>query len=136
VLLSNKRENGSLRPSLNLSGVSALCLTRDCSVSSMFPLNLFPPFVKLGLFCIPSNAYRFDLNYKIFLSHKSILIHKSKEFKNLPRYPLKNWHSTSLYAFTVSTTNSVMNPDDKLVSHKSNPLEIALSIFFNLYTAS
>ena len=134
VLLSSKSADGSLRPLFNLSRVSALCLTQGCSLSSMFPLNLFPPLVKLGSSCIPSNAYRSDLNCKMPLSHNSILIHKFKEFKNLPQYPLKNWCSASLYAFTMSTMNSVMNPDNKLVSQKSTTLEIVFFVFFNLYT--
>jgi hypothetical protein len=136
VLLSNKIIDGSLRPSLNLSGVSSLCLTQGCSVSSMFPLNLFPPLVKLGSSCIPYNAYRSNLNCKMPLLHNSILIHKFKEFKNLPQYPLKNWRFSSLYAFTVSMANSMMNPNNKLVRQKSTALQIVLSIFFNLYTAS
>ena len=136
VLLSSKSAGDCLRPSLNLSGVSSVCLTQDYSVSSIFPINLFPAYVRLGSSCIPFNTYRSDLGFKMPLSHNSILIHKFKEFKNLPWYPLKNWHSSFLYAFTMSTTNSMMNPDNKLVSQKSNPLETSLSIFFNLYTAS
>ena len=132
VLISNKSIDGSLRPSLNLSGVSALCLTQGCSVSLIFPLNLFPPLVKLGSSCIPSNAYKSDLNCKMPLSHNSILIHKLKEFKNLPRYSLKNWRFASLEAFTMSMMNYVMSPDSKLVSQKSTSLEIALFVFFSL----
>ena len=78
VLLSNKSAGVRLRPSLNLSRVSTLCLTRDYAVSSMFPLNLFPALVRLGSSCIPSNTYRFDLNCKMPLSHNNILIHKFK----------------------------------------------------------
>ena len=90
----------------------------------------------LGSFYIPANAYTSDLNCKMPLLHNSTLIHKFKEIKNLPQYPLKNWRSALLYAFTVSMTNSMMNPDSKLVSQKSTALEIVLSVFFNLYTAS
>ena len=85
VLLSNKSVGVCLRPSLNLSGVFALCLTRDCLVSSTFPLNLFPTHVRVGSSCIPSNTYRSDLNCKMPVSHNNILIHKFKEFKNLPQ---------------------------------------------------
>ena len=84
VLLSNKSVGVYLRPLLNLSGVSALCLARNCSVSSTFPPNLFPSLVRLGSSYIPSNTYRYDLNCKILLSHNNILIHKFKEFKYLP----------------------------------------------------
>ena len=136
MLLSNKSIDSSLRPSLNLSGVFTLYLTQGCSLSSMFPLNRFPPLVNLGSSCIPSSTYRSDLNYKMPFSLNNILIHKFKEFKNLPRCPLKNWHSASLYAFTVSTVNFVMNPNNKLVSQKSTILETMLSVFFNICTAS
>ena len=90
VLFSNNNASIFLSCSLVLSGVSALCLSWFCSVSSMFPLNLFPTLVRLGSSCIPSITYRSNLNCKTPLSHKSILIHKFKEFRNLPRYPLKN----------------------------------------------
>ena len=83
VVLSRNSAGVYLRPSLNLLGVSALCLPRYCSVSSMFPLNLFPALVRLGSSCIPSTTYRSDLNCKSPLSH-NILIHKFKEFRNLP----------------------------------------------------
>ena len=78
VVLSTKNVGVYLRPSLNLSRFSTLCLTQDCSISSMFPLNLFLALVKLGSSCIPSNTYRSDINCKIPLSHNSILIHKFK----------------------------------------------------------
>ena len=41
VLLSNNSASVYLSLSLNLSGVSTLCLPRYCLVSSAFPLNLF-----------------------------------------------------------------------------------------------
>lgn len=85
VLLSNKSAGICLRPLLNLSGVFALCLIRNCSVSSTFPINIFPTLARLGSSCIPSKTYRSDLKCNTPLSHNNILIHKFKEFKNLPR---------------------------------------------------
>ena len=85
VLFSNNNAGIFLSRSLVLSRVSALCLSRFCSVSSMFPLNLFLSLVRLGSFCIPSMTYRSNLNCRTPLLHNNILIHKFKEFKNLPR---------------------------------------------------
>ena len=83
VLFSNNSVGVFLSHSLVLLGVSTLCLSRYCSVSSMFPLNLFPALVRLGSSCIPSMTYRSDLNCKISLSHNSILIHKFKELTSI-----------------------------------------------------
>ena len=85
VLLSNNNACVFLSLSLNLLGVFALCLPWYCSVFSLFPLNLFPALVRLGSSYIPSMTYRSDLNCKTPLSHNNILIHKFKEFNNLPR---------------------------------------------------
>ena len=85
VLFSNNNIGIFLSRSLVLSRVFALCLSWYCSVSSMFPLNLFPTLVRLGSSCIPFMNYRSDLTCKTPLSHNSILIHKFEEFKNLPR---------------------------------------------------